>query len=261
MAIWVLIVGVVLLAAGLLLYFFTNIQALISVIIGVLGTIIIIVGVILLANSGKKQKELTIEQQAAYNVRDKIDKLVPAVGKIATDFTIGSSRLVTKTGLKSSTLLMSGINKVARTAINAEFKIIKLIIWALFGLLLSEAGIGELIWAGEIGSLLSSMGFSGGSGLASIVGSAGGNVFGSVASGAGSLLGTAGSALGSSAISGLGTTVGSVGSTALGNVGVNLGLQVGEGVSRELFSAGVSKASDVSSRLISKEIPKYLSNY
>lgn len=259
-SIWFIIIGLVLLIAGLGLYFLTNIQPLVSIIIGALGTLGLLFGFVMFFMRNEKE-ETPIEKEIAFSVRDKIDKVVPITGKLATDTAIAVSQGVVKGGLKTGTLVNKAIYKTARGVVGAIIKVEKLVLMAVIGLLLSEVGVGELIWVGEIGSILSSLGISGTGTVASVIsgigGAGAGNMLGQVLSVGGQALGGVGGAVGSSAISSLGSTLGSAGTTALSNVGLNFGLQLGESLTREGVTTVGNKVADVAS----KQIPAYFTNY
>lgn len=259
-SIWFIIIGLVLLVAGIALYFLTDWQTLISIVIGALGTLLLIFGFVMFFMRNEKQGS-SIEKQVAYSVRDKIDKVVPMTGKLLTDTSISVSQGIVRGGLRTGTLVNKAVYKTIRGAISGIIKVEKIVLVALFGLLLSESGIGEIAWLGEIGSILGSLGFSGGSTVGSVVSGIGGlgagNLFGQVASVGGSALSSIGSGVGSAALGSVGSTLSSAGSTALSNVGVNLGLQIGESLTRE----GVTQVGNKVASVASKQIPAYLQNY
>lgn len=259
-SIWFIIIGLVLLVAGIALYFLTDWQPLISIVIGALGTLLLIFGFVMFFMRNEKQGS-SIDKQVAYSVRDKIDKVVPMTGKLLTDTSISVSQNAVKTGLKGATLVNKAVYKTIRGAISAIIKVEKIVLIALFGLLLSETGAGEMLWIADIGSILGSLGFSGGSTVASVAsgigGIATGNLTGQLASIGGSALSTLGGGVGSAALSSVGSTLSSAGSTALTNVGVNFGLQLSESLAREGVNIAGNKVADVAS----KQIPAYFQNY
>lgn len=247
---WLAVAGAVLIAIAIVGYLITDWNPLLLIILGGVGILLIVVGLLFSFNKKKSYLELTPSDLLSNRIRRKVIVNIPELGRKASGATVKGGRKIADLTLSASTIANEKLTSASQKFEKIQRKVKIIAMQIILSALLSVSGVGNVLIAGELGSVLTpvlgQVGISssgvvgstvvsglnvGGQALGQVVG-AGGSTLGSVAGSAGSALTSLGGTAGSTALTTLGTNLGSaVGSTA-GQVGLNAVELIGkEGVS------------------------------
>lgn len=222
---WLVVVGPLLIALAIVGYLITDWNPLLLIILGGVGVLLIIVGLLFSFNKKKSYLELTPAEILSNRVRRKVLVSVPEFGEKAAGATVKYGTRLADLTLSTSSAVNDKITRFNQIVRKVKKKIYQYVILTVLSVLLSTTGVGEVLFVGEIASLV---GLTGGSTLGSLVGVGG------------SALSTVGTNVGSAALTTVGTNVSSVVGSTAGTIGLSMAQRIGT----DAVQAGLKYGSD-----------------